>query len=446
MASEGSGGVDGSSSTAPTSAAEASTDTSGSSGSSGSSSDGAAQCGNGIVEDPEECDDESQQCRSDCLLACRPTTTAEFEDPRGEGLWLIDLGLDDSGTIVGVGRQGGLADVTSDLFVMRITAGGELLGLETYDHAGSFDFGQAVSVEPDGTAYIAGTVTDGDTQAIVLRSDPGGALSWNHLPVATADVGSDGQGIAAMPGGGFVVSGGMGLGSGDSDLFASHYDSERLAWTSSYNSDPAGLAANDAGGPVAVDPQGRVYVAGTQPSQRGGFGVSDPAVVAFGPGGAGPLWVWSEWLEATNLDLVPVGIESDGLGRTVALFRQWHGSSTSAHFLVVVLEADGTPVFNLDSDSLDDQGGRNPTALATDASGRVYVFGAHTSSDADGVFLVVLDSNADVLCDETSNVDADEIGAATVQDSGDLVTAGWAFDGVAAATSHIVGYRGFDDM
>jgi hypothetical protein len=399
-----------------------------------SSSGVPAECGNGIVEDPEECDD-AESCRSDCLLPCRAITVTHVDDDADGLLALDDVQPGPDGTAIAVGTLGWQ---WGEVVTATVDAEGELLAL---DLSGSDERGIAISVADDGSRFV---LADSVTVAHVRHYDPDGELLWDDTPLDASEV----TGMAAMPGGGVVVSGTAQLGEfGHYEVWAARYGSSGHVWSASWADVGPEVQWRPHGGPVAASSLGRIFVAGDQPSVSGLFGVYDPIVAAFGPEGGAPLWSWSEWLESSNLALLARDIVVDAQGRVAALFLVAHGSVASSHFQLRVFEPDGRPVRAFDSADLDIDGGEQAGALVADADGRLIVFALRTSSQAgeDSGLTHVLgfDDAGEIVCSETIEDDLGWVSAAALDDAGDILVSGNRFTTSTDSYGVVARVRGF---
>jgi hypothetical protein len=401
---------------------------------SSSSSGGPAECGNGIVEDPEECDGEDS-CRSDCLLPCRAIAVTHVDDDADDLLSLDDVAAGPDGTAIAVGTLGWQ---WGEVVTATIDADGELLALAFSE---SEERGVAISVAEDGSRFV---LTDNVNAPHLRHYDPEGELLWDDTQLEATGA----SGMAVMPGGGVVISGAAQIGAyGHYEVWAARYGASGHTWSASWADVASDVPWLPHGGPVAASPVGRIFVAGDQPSVSGLFGVYDPIVVAFGPEGGAPLWSWSEWLESSNLNMLARDIVVDAQGRVAALFFVAHGSVASSHFQLRVFDPDGKPVRAFDSADLDIDGGEQAGALVADADGRLIVFSRRTSSQADedeGLTLVLgFDDAGEIVCSETTEEDLGWVAGAALDDAGDILVAGSGFTTSSDSYGIVARIRGF---
>jgi uncharacterized delta-60 repeat protein len=197
--------------------------------------------------------------------------------------------------IVVAGHAADATQTGSDYAVARYDAAGELDttfgggdGLVTTNIAGEADFGHAVTLQPDGFIVVAGRVSDdggsGENFGLV-RYDTTGVLdpSFGVAGVAIADFGSESiaNGLALQSDGKIVVTGSA-LGDfavarfrTDGQLDPTFGDAGLV--TTDFGVLVGPFPAAESGSDVAVQPDGKIVVAGTNNFDRG----SDMAVVRY---------------------------------------------------------------------------------------------------------------------------------------------------------------------
>jgi len=201
-------------------------------------------------------------------------------DPDGNEVWTRQFGsssFDDvSGVTVGpggaiyivgetVGAMPGQTQVGgSDVFVCRYESDGNLIWIRQFGTALPDD-ARAVSVDPDGNAYVAGVLEDdgGWGDFILRKYDPSGAEIWTERFCAAPDS-CWASAVAVDANGNPHVAGGVrGTLPGQTrtavaDAFVRKYDADGVErWTRQFGSS----IETHAGG-VAVDTLGDVWVAG----------------------------------------------------------------------------------------------------------------------------------------------------------------------------------------
>ena len=411
-------------------------------GSESSESTGAppAECGNGIVEEGEDCDSDEGYCR-DCLLPCRPIAAMPVEDDRGRALWLGAIDVGAGGEVVAVGAME-VSDGDSDVVVARV---GESVELQTYDLGEADGSGDGVVVHDDGAVSVL--VGDGGffyAQA-VMHLDPAGEVAW-----ITDDFGdARPNGLALTPDGELTVSATAAVGSGDSNVAVFVLDDEGLPQPiGEFSTTLTGAHDNDRAGPLAVDDAGVAYVAALSPSVQGGPQVSDPLVVAFDSLTGESAWDWSVFLGSTNQNLFATQVLVDPAGTIHALYALSHGSGNSNHFQLWQFTPAGDQIGFFDSDDLDYMGGANPAGVVHDPAGRVIVVATRDGSRAeeheDDIIVLGFEPDGAIACEERFPGPSRTTGVAA-SPSGDLYISGLDFTGSSLAGSvHQV--RGFQPI
>jgi hypothetical protein len=205
----------------------------------------------------------------------------------------LDLGLD-SGPLMSAGDL--------DIFVATYAQGGALRWARSFGGGGS-DEGASVAIDGTGAVYVLATfmktvdfgggplTSNGSTDIALVKLTPFGKLAW---AVSFGGVeGDDGGKVAVSPDDGTVYVGGSFAGSmsigkqtlesagGRDGFVASFTSSGDLRWAKAL-----GGTSDDAGGPVAVDDAGDVYVGG----YFNGHAAIDPAM-PFDSQGAGDIFI-----------------------------------------------------------------------------------------------------------------------------------------------------------
>lgn len=255
----------------------------------------------------------------------------------------LDLGLA-AGPLMSAGAH--------DIFVATYAQGGALRWARSFGGAG-YDEGTSVAIDGTGAVYVLATfmktvdfgggplTSSGSADIALVKLTPFGKLAW-AVPFGGVE-GDDSGKVAVSPDDGTVYVGGSFAGSmsigkqtldsagGRDGFVASFTSSGDLRWAKAL-----GGTSDDAGGPVAVDDAGDVYVGG----YFDGHAAIDPAM-PFDSKGAGDAFVaklsssgkllWAKAFGSKGHDLV-VDVAA-GKGR-VALTGKLGGNVT----------IDGTPV------------------------------------------------------------------------------------------------------
>lgn len=119
-----------------------------------------AECGNGVVEEGEECDDpdavDGDGCNTDCLRSGSPRWEVVVAGDAGGNDRLFGLAKLAAGDVVAVGQ---LENESTDVLVMRFTVDGREVRRIVHDVGGGGDDAEAVAQGPLGDLYVCGRGT-----------------------------------------------------------------------------------------------------------------------------------------------------------------------------------------------------------------------------------------------------------------------------------------------
>lgn len=303
----------------------------------------------------------------------------------GDGKAVVDFGGNELAFAVGLRPGGGIALAglaqsggADDTGVAELTDGGapdpafDGEGRRTFDVGGA-DEARAVVVQPDGKVVIAVQAATGNNDFIVMRLLPGGAPDPGFDGDGTSIIGFGGtdevEALALQPDGKILVAGGT---SNLGDIAVARLNADGTI-DDSFDFDGRkeidfGATASASG--VAVQPDGRVVVAGTVAS--GGIAVARLSPEgAFDPGFAG---------DGTTV----FDAGSDDSGDALALQANGRivvAGSTSVNDDVVLarLNADGTPDGSFGGGdgkaTVDFGGAEQATGVAVQPDGGIVVSG-----------------------------------------------------------------------
>lgn len=209
-----------------------------------------SECGNGVLEFGEDCDDAQNGEPDDgCTDACTVPTCGDGwvqpslgeacdAGPEGDVFcgpqcgsrhtlqWLRELGteqggeddaygvaMDLAGNVIAIGSIDAFGDgvIGRDLWLRKYDPTGSVVWTVTHDSdvAASNDFGYAVATDADGNVYAAGVVPvlDNGDDGIVLAFDGDGAPRWTAMHQGPAGFDDDISAIAVDPDGRVLVAG-----------------------------------------------------------------------------------------------------------------------------------------------------------------------------------------------------------------------------------------------
>lgn len=257
-------------STSSTSDTATSTESSEGSADSSSSTGAPNLCGNGDLDDGEECDDSNVEdgdaCHADCTLAFEVVWTvlhngdADDEDDANR-VW-----IDPAGNIYALGEES-VTGEGSNVWLQQYLPDGTEGWTYRYDGgAGDDEFSAELLVTDDGDFIVAGnTETDTSYYDILLLRIDGATqmLEWSVV-VDGPGMGSDAhdfdraRGLAPTDDGGFVAVGSVSTDAQGDDVWIGRYDALGTeVWTTTYD-DAAHV--DNTGRAVLVDPDGQVLV------------------------------------------------------------------------------------------------------------------------------------------------------------------------------------------
>ncbi len=286
-------------------------------------------CGNGFVEADEECDDANDDdddgCTSACELQCGLEWTALALPPTDQSRYdARGVAMDDDGGAVVAGF---LREITTDQrgnetaeldegVVVRVDGDGETQwGLRLAADGARVDV-TGVALDADGNAYVSATLDplEGNQDIRVYKLDPDGAEVWTFDYDSAVDSAEDVSfGIAMGADGNPVVTGQVRVGEGDDDIWVASVDAgtgEEL-WSSTWSGAATGAFSTDDGGPIAVAPDGTIYVLAGEYID---FQTNLVTLVAFEGTGGPAISTHTPEAEFGTMDFVPldVSVQDDG--------------------------------------------------------------------------------------------------------------------------------------
>ncbi|HET6584900.1 MAG TPA: hypothetical protein VFG69_15695 [Nannocystaceae bacterium] len=281
------------------------------------------ECGNGVREDPEQCDDGNQDPGDGCDVDCTVTVdTRIWEDvvagaaavqesgqgivfdsanaaiavgyvvdavgnpnvwvkkyaPDGTEVWTQVLdpstGLDDRAYGVDVDAQDdiyvsgdiGTDPASSDVWLAKLDPAGQLLWQYTFDGPeGQNDVGEDVAVDAEGNAYVVGSVRVGanDQDIFVAKIDANGTEVWTDIVAGPNTLEDRAMGVDVDADGNAIVAGFVSDDGFARDVWLRKYDpAGGEVWTTVWDSLQGGI---DAAYEVVVAPDGSIGVAGSTP-------------------------------------------------------------------------------------------------------------------------------------------------------------------------------------
>jgi len=386
---------------------------------------GASLCGNGVVDEDEQCDDGNTQyddaCNNECIAECGLTWERAI-GRADDGSFATDVavGPENSVAVVGV-RQN---DKDSDIWVSRFDADGTELWSETID-LGSDEGADAVAVDAEGNILVTATVrgeNGRDIAVYVFNAD--GVEQWTDVHDGLTGNDDDGAGAAFDGNGNAIVSGTVRDADGDTDLWVRKYDASGQAqWTETYSGVGNGRFSTDRGGDVAVDGAGNVYAA---VDVYVAFDETDVHLVKFAPDGGPPLWDFAPFAGAPTTDHTSAGLAVAANGDAVLGINNTVSAAAGWRYWVFKVDPDGAERWQVDSLDLVGEA-HTLDGLGIDGTGRVGL-GMTFAPSKTGfeAVTVALQSDGSRGCDSAIQIDGGNVipQGATVDPSGNLFVAG----------------------
>lgn len=386
-------------------------------------------CGNGDLDDGEECDDENvldgDTCTATCTIPYEVVWQVSHNGSQSNQDNVAELAVDGDGNIYAVGSER-VTGEGSNLWLQQYMADGTEGWTVSYNGLlGADDTGTALALLPDSDFVVVGTVEgefdgedifvariDGTTQAIeweVIQDGPGMGPGENDDADSASDVFVDGDGN-------IYVAGTIRVGPSNWDFWVGKYDGDGVeVWTQTY----AGAAEGaDFARAVVVDADGVTWLLGNE-EDAGGDAVA--TVLGFDVDGE-PLAADTQVFEFRGSDM---NVDADG--NIVVL---GDASLGDTFFDLVVRKYDPTWAelwaVDIDHDGSDEFAG----GLSVGPTGNVMVGGTTRITAAEfDAYLAVLDPDGTRLWAATyGNAEAmldDQFNAAIEHTDGDIVAGGF---------------------
>lgn len=282
-----------------------------------------AECGNGYLEEGEQCDDanlvDGDGCDSLCQIPCGMLWEATIPSPIVDTTpVVVDMAVGPDDEIVVAGLTDALtSEANNDIWLGAWSSTGEPLWSGSYGIVeGLDDSPAAVAVGPGGEVYLSATLqADDGTDIWVGRYDATGTLVWSVIfdsPITGSK--DEATGIAVTPSGNPLVAGHMRIADGDTDLWIAELspDDGTDLWSTTWSGP---VAANgyslDKGGPVAVGSDGTIWATVIE---YVAFDTTDAHVLSFDSAGT----LLGDWAPQADVgvahDHVPddIAVQADG--------------------------------------------------------------------------------------------------------------------------------------
>ncbi|MCA9704560.1 MAG: hypothetical protein KDK70_01785 [Myxococcales bacterium] len=335
-----------------------------------SSSGPGSQCGNGVVEDDEQCDDHNTLNDDDCYDDCTiPYEVLWTQSVHGGGSdYAVRAIFDGAGNLYVTGATD-VAGQGSDLWIHQFLPDGSAGWTYGYDDADVHldDRGSGLAWHPSGDLLVVGTTeTAAGDDILVMRLGIDDQVPvWIDVydgPGSGPDPFDDadfGRSVTAAANGDVLVAGSERVDGQEYDAWLRRYDADGVElWTQAY--DDATVHGTDTGVAVLEDSTGAIYLVGETELAPSTYG----ALVRKLDGDGTELWV------QTVPDHSPIDARLDGMDDLILAGVSW----VDGDMWIAKYDADFTEIATTTYDG--------PSALfdlargvAVDASGDVYVGG-----------------------------------------------------------------------
>jgi cysteine-rich repeat protein len=225
------------------------------------------ECGNGVLEDPEQCDDGNLRGGDGCDVDCTETVdTTLWTDIVPGGAAVEEaaqaVAFDSAGNVIVVGWITEMIALP-DLWVRKYSPAGDPLWTQALDLSSGFaDRGFGVAIGADDTIAVVGvtgvSINVGDIW--IGKLDPDGATLWSQTVDGPAGDNDAAHGVAVDDSGNLWVTGFVRVGIGDDDIWVGKYDGDGNQLSTDIIAGPSDL--EDHGQGVAVDADGNAFVVG----------------------------------------------------------------------------------------------------------------------------------------------------------------------------------------
>jgi uncharacterized delta-60 repeat protein len=335
------------------------------------------------------------------LALCLPTETKAAD---GTSLWTnvfnsawngeeyaLCLAVDGSGNVYVTGQSTDSSDV-SDYATIKYSSAGVPLWTNRFNGtANRYDKPTALAVDGSGNAYVTGYSYTGYyyRDYATIKYSSAGVPLWTNRFNGTGNA-SDTATALAVDGGGNVYVTGYSTGSGANEDYATiKYSSAGVPlWTSRFNG--AGNDDDEATA-LAVDSNGDVYVTGWSAPVNGSL-LYDYATIKYSSAG---VLLWTKRFNgAGNLDDEATALAVDGSGN-VYVTGYSTGSGGNYDYATIKYSTVGVPLWTNLFNGVGN-GDDEPTALAVDSDGNVYVTGYTTATNAYTDYATIKYSSAGV--------------------------------------------------
>jgi cysteine-rich repeat protein len=347
-----------------------------------------AACGDGFVQKGvEACDDGNQQdgdgCNNDCVVSGTPAWTESYDGAaNGQDVW-NSVAVDTTGSSIYVAGSEATADQGLNAVVRRYDAAGKVLWTQSYNGAANLD-DQAIGVAVDakGQAIAIGQETNADksTDIWVRKYSPAGEPIWTQkLNGGAAGFNNTGYKVATNSDGDiFLAAGVQTVTTQGRNIFVAKLasDTGAVVWVDALDG-AGGGGGDDEAFSVAVDAAANIIAAGYTTTAKG----TDAWVRKYKDNGSSYTILWTQTYNdpfdgadsalsvAADLrgNVIVSGAETNSSGKFTSWIRKY--------------DSNGNVIWTKGYDGAMDQDNA-AVGVAADATGAVIVTGYATLANA----------------------------------------------------------------
>ncbi|MCH9685575.1 MAG: hypothetical protein K0V04_29360 [Deltaproteobacteria bacterium] len=339
----------------------------------------AAQCGNGIVEAGEQCDDGNRDyedaCDNECIASCGPMWTVVVEGavPAGLNPLAGDGVVDSQGRLVVTGTVDDAGD-GGEIWIARRGPEGRDLWSHVVEGPNGADSGRAVAADADGNTLVVGHYW-GDTAPDIWarKLDADGNTLWTMTHDDLGGMADMGTGAAFDADGNAIVVGTVTVTARDHDVWIRKLDpAGRELWTTTWSGLILGTSA-DEGGAVTTDADGNIYAF---VREQTGDDEYQAVLLQFDADGGEPQWTYAPVSALPRPPMqraVDVAVGPDG---SLTMLTEMLDEEGTPSFHVGRVDATATPMWSYASDELRLGVPVRASGLGVDQDGGVGLVGA----------------------------------------------------------------------
>jgi len=341
------------------------------------------RCGDGVTNGQESCDDgddlQGNGCNVDCKVSGSEVWTRTYDGEDAGDAIAHGVAVDAAGNVIVVGEQF-VVGQSANMWFAKYTSEGDLLWTKTVVGAGAgIDVARAVAVGADQAIVAVGelAVQGKGGNLWVQKMDGAGKEVWTQTYDGPASLGDSGNGVAIDPAGNIYVGGSHYELIGLDNAVVRKYDADgNLLWSDVYDH-KAGIDKVHA---IAVTPDDQVVAVGEVYEP---IGLANLYLRKYAADGAK---VWTKTYDQAKGNDIARGVAVDPEGKIILAGEVYEPAGLS-NIVVRKYDGNGDPLWSdvVNSAGADNDIGR-AVALAPD--GTIVVSGQeYTANDFAGVWV-----------------------------------------------------------